>query len=1411
MPEEIKKTSVEDLVNAHYFVVQEMKQRGMKHNQVDELDRKTEELNKIEEELEKKLKDPLDFFAYLKKHPFVGKLIIPDYVSLAGSYGRGEADKDSDLDIVIRRKDRDISTEIRIAKQLPSELQEKLHFVYNPEGPHGDYIPLYDLIILPKKKILQVKEQEEPKKVEIEKRAVSPGTHFAPMKPSMSGVTEYFNTEELWPWVEKKLNQGKKLVGEIKYDGFRTILGNNGKISIWFEDSQEERSQSLPNLVGSMEKVKDVVLDGELIFTIKGKKIPRTQQLSVLAGKLKADPKVYLFDILYWKGEDIHEKPLSERRSFLEEATSKLEKEYFELSPQKSITSKEVLQTVGKWAASEPQSEGLMVKVLDDPYQFGASDSWAKFKTVIELKVAVLKVIPNKAGGYNYEIGVRKGDDQFINITEDKKYVTLGKTFNTKLKANEGDTLNVVFEELLILKDEKGLRLATGKPAVRGIDKSRPAYFATQAVDIARRAGVLKEEIEEIGEIEKRFFTVMGNLERFTDKIMPSFPDNYKEMRYVELFGGAGEMLWQKEISKEEYLNDIDKDIIFLHSFVKNMTNEDFKWLLAQNWKGSETLFNKLKKSKPKTKRAKFYQQLYLRRFSRRSDEPIKDSFRPTFEGQVYDVKPRLLKAKERLKDVKLINYDYEVAFKKLDNSNTLFFCDPPYPGRGKYYQRGEKTDELNFDEVARILSKAKGKVIIVIEGSKDKLKEYFKLFDYKQFNWTHPFSHIDPNVPKYSVAYIFTNFKKTKIEKAKPSEVEETRGERATNFWTNNWQDSYPKSGNGKFVLHAHWRGLTKDEIKLGMEELLQTDHSLHFDLRLQIDNKQLHGWTIFAGQTKENKSELLVEMLDKRKAQVTPKQPQPIVWLNVAKGKPYVSEPMGVGATSNLYAKFFAIDFGAYHVGVWRAHSFEYFIKGKILNGRYLITYAPLPYVKCLIKAARDINYQRFREEVLARDRYKCVKCGSKEFLTIHHLVPKREDSTQLLLVENGQTLCWKCHEELNKEEAGRRVWLLSKPEDQTPYAKSHKLEEVLSEIKSKGQQYLIWCDGKSKPIKYKAKTGEIIKRAQLKLLFLGTGPTESVKGKGRDNRTNSSLFIQGSNILIDCTPQFEEQIKREKIDPDDIKAILLTHAHTDAIGGLPILDNLIKNKLSVYAPPKVLINKRFKKRFKNLIFKPILPHKQTELNNLKVTPFRVIHAEAFPTGKNFSTYGYKFNNIIYAEDMEAIPKNSDVYFENNDIIIADAALWFNKQIRGHLNVKQSLELAKKYRPKLYILIQAGHTYPHWQKANSIIQQYWQKNGIEETRILLAYDGLEIDTSNLNNWIRKPRITKKTYRVRKNMNEQIQKMTESLKQEQELTDKQFVEIVINDIKLKRYNLEEALETFPEYANLIKANYGQT
>jgi len=94
-------------------------------------------------------------------------LLVPDFVCAVGSSVTKNSTEpsDSDLDILFRQTDIDESLILAFHKAIGRDLE--FHAIFNPRGPHSDYIGLFDLVLKKKSefvyKILKQKElQEEP-------------------------------------------------------------------------------------------------------------------------------------------------------------------------------------------------------------------------------------------------------------------------------------------------------------------------------------------------------------------------------------------------------------------------------------------------------------------------------------------------------------------------------------------------------------------------------------------------------------------------------------------------------------------------------------------------------------------------------------------------------------------------------------------------------------------------------------------------------------------------------------------------------------------------------------------------------------------------------------------------------------------------------------------------------------------------------------------------------------------------------------------------------------------------------------------------------------------------------------------------------------------------------------------------
>ena len=888
------RNAVEPFVNAGSFVYDEMKIRKFRVNEKlplvkaikalrlqalkkqyseDETDgSETEDnaLSKLEKEATKKQSDSssINLQALFDNAPDE-VLLVPDFVDFVGSSVTGH--NPNDLDVLFRadleKQNLLVQAEniqMRIQQVLDPEKQGLLHYINNPQGSHADYVPLYDLRLIKVNKFSKT----------LVKSGVTPGSHFDPEKPSMAGYTEFFDTTNLWnDWVKDELAKGAKLVGEIKFDGFRCIVSKEGQnVEVWYEDAQADRSAAIPDFVAAVKKAPfdTFVLDGEMCARWNGKFVPRTQTLGLLSTKpFEWTPYLCTYDCLYLNGEDISGKPLEEREPIAQKVVSRLNPEFFVYSQHKPITDQRSLAVVGRWASSQPLSEGMMVKDVTKPYSFGGSEDWAKLKTIAELKCCVL-ARNAKQNGYSYDCGLRDDNTPYTNKKKlgNATFIDLGGSFVLPQNiANVGDTINVEFQELIIQRaDDGSLSLAWGKPTVRGPDKSRPAYFASQAVQVAREGHVLREEIAKMD-------------------LKPSRPMLKEDMPLIAFVGGSPD---QREIARGE-------SMVGVHG---RMFKEEYLDPLGLE-KSEVALLNIV--------------PLVLHDQGGRVRGP----------NQLETAKwlPWINEELERL------DPDFIIALGHAAGNALPVDVVLPHPKALTKSSRAELTRKIK-----RIRSR------------------------------------LIKDVP------------------AAAAEAE-TRGAAAVQFWQDNWFKEYPASGTGRFVLHEHWRGLTKDELTAPREELIKSGHSVHSDLRLQVNDTELSGWTIFLGTSQSNEVNRFIALQPDDNLQATPKLLEPVAWLDYHGAV----APGAVGATADKFARFDIVDKGTYHVGVEREHYFEYFMNGDKLKGRIQFQFAPME---------------------------------------------------------------------------GTRVWIVGRPADQKPYAQTNDEQKIIDELKSKGQQYLVWSDPTMKP---------------------------------------------------------------------------------------------------------------------------------------------------------------------------------------------------------------------------------------------------------------------------------------------------------------------------------------------------------
>jgi len=233
----------------------------------------------------------------------------------------------------------------------------------------------------------------------------------------------------------------------------------------------------------------------------------------------------------------------------------------------------------------------------------------------------------------------------------------------------------------------------------------------------------------------------VGGKSKLTSTIIPLIP---KHTCYVEVFAGAAWVLFRKEQSKVEVINDINGDLITLYRVIQNHLEEFvryYKWSLV-----SREEFQRLQRVDETTltdiqRAARFY---YL----------VKNAFGAKIVGQSFGVantsKPRLnlLRLEEdlseahmRLSRVSIENLPYDQLIKRYDGKDVFFYIDPPYWNCENDYGKG-LFDKTDFERLRDVLNTCQGKWLVSINNV-PQIRELFKGYEFKEVKTSYSINNL--------------------------------------------------------------------------------------------------------------------------------------------------------------------------------------------------------------------------------------------------------------------------------------------------------------------------------------------------------------------------------------------------------------------------------------------------------------------------------------------------------------------------------------------------------------------------------------------------------------------------------------------------------------------------------------------
>ncbi len=253
-------------------------------------------------------------------------------------------------------------------------------------------------------------------------------------------------------------------------------------------------------------------------------------------------------------------------------------------------------------------------------------------------------------------------------------------------------------------------------------------------------------------------------------------------------------------------------------------------------------------------------------------------------------------------------------------------------------------------------------------------------------------------------------------------------------------------------------------------------------------------------------------------------------------------------------------------------------------------------------------------------------------------------------------------------------------------------------------------------------------------MRLKFLGTGTSTGVpqlrcncdvcrSTDPRDRRMRCSALVEtgGRNLLIDCGPDFREQMLRFHRH-GDLDALLVTHHHYDHVGGTDDLRPYCRGKeafpIFCNADVESDLHRRMPYCFAEHPY-PGVP--KLEVNVVKpFEPFNTCGIEVMPVLVHhylLGILGFHIGNLAYITDAKTIPEETLEAISSVDTLVINALR--HEEHMSHMNLEQALAVIDRVKPRVAYLTHLSHDMGLTADTETILPQ----------GVFLATDGATVE----------------------------------------------------------------------------------